>query len=132
VANPAESIVATDTSLDNHVTWFVKSRVVGVPLNVPIATNCVVSPAWPRAGGGVVVAGGMIAMETSPFGETVTVAVPLKTPVDPVLLAVMVVVPVATAVTTPVLLTVATEGTLEAHCESSVIFCVVLGWLPWT
>jgi hypothetical protein len=130
VANPAESIVATDTSLDNHVTWFVKSRVLGVPLNVPIATNCDVSPAWMRVGGGVVVAGGMIAMETSPFVETVTVAVPLKTPVDPVLVAVMVVVPVATAVTTPVLLTVATEGTLEVHCESSVIFCEVLGWLP--
>jgi hypothetical protein len=63
----------------------------------------------------------MIAMETSPFVETVTVAVPLKMPIDPVLLAVMVVVPVATAVTSPVLLTVATEGTLEVHCESSVI-----------
>jgi hypothetical protein len=128
VASPAELMVATPTSLDTHVTWFVKSNVLGVPLNVPIATNCDVSPGLVRTGTGD--DGGMIAMETSPFVETVTVAVPLRTPVDPFMLAVMVVVPVATAVTTPILLTVATEGVMDVHWAPLVIFCVVSGWLP--
>jgi hypothetical protein len=110
VASPAELMVATPTSLDAHLTAFVMSRVVGVPLNVPIAMYCDVSPGWLR-----VCNGGMIDMETRPT-ETVTVAtLETTTPLVPFKLAVMFVVPAATAVSSPALLIVATEGELDDH-----------------
>jgi hypothetical protein len=44
VANPDALIVATSISVDCHVTVSVKSSVVGLALNVPIARNWAVSP----------------------------------------------------------------------------------------
>jgi hypothetical protein len=58
---------------------------------------------------------------------TVTVTLPETTPVKPFMLAEIVAVPAVTAVTRPVVLTVATEGALELHVAVSVTSCVVGG-----
>jgi hypothetical protein len=44
VARPDESIVATSMSLEAQVTVLVRSTVIGLAVNVPIAMNCAVSP----------------------------------------------------------------------------------------
>ncbi len=113
VARPPESIVATRTSLETHVTWLVKSCVVGESVKLPIAMNCDASPitatgCWP----------GMTVIDVSsraggcPCTFTVTVALP----VAPFMVAVMVAVPEPTAVAIPLERTVTTVGALEAHC----------------
>lgn len=48
IARPAELTVAILTSLDFHVTWLVRSWVLGSVLNVPIAINCEGSPTVPN------------------------------------------------------------------------------------
>jgi hypothetical protein len=47
------------------------------------------------------------------------------------MLAVIVVVPAPTPVTTPAELTVATDVELEVHATVEVMFSVLAGWLPW-
>jgi hypothetical protein len=55
---------------------------------------------------------------------TVRVAVELTWPLNPVALAVIVVVPAPTAVAIPAALMPATEGTLEVQVTELVMFCV--------
>jgi hypothetical protein len=55
----------------------------------------------------------------------VTVALELVGPLNAAVLAVIVVVPAPTAVTTPLESTLATERALELHVTRLVIFCVV-------
>jgi len=52
-------------------------------------------------------------------------------PPNPCIVAVIVVVPAPTPVTTPEELTVATDVVLEAHATVEVMFSVLAGWLPW-
>jgi len=61
---------------------------------------------------------------------TVRLAVPTTGPSEPFMVAVMVVVPVLTAVASPAESTVATPVLLDAHVASSVMFCVVVGCEP--
>jgi len=58
---------------------------------------------------------------------TVSDAVAETTPVNPLMLAVIVVVPAETPVATPVALIVATPGTLEVHVTESVRSCWLEG-----
>jgi hypothetical protein len=62
---------------------------------------------------------------------TVSVAEEETTPVNPLTLAVMVVVPAETPVAKPLALIVATPGAVEVHVTESVRSCVLEGWLPW-
>jgi hypothetical protein len=59
--------------------------------------------------------------------DTESVAVAETTPVNPLILAVMVVVPEERAVATPVELMVATAGELEVHVTESVRSCELEG-----
>ena len=61
--------------------------------------------------------------------DTVSVAVAETTPVNPLMLAVMVVEPEERAVATPVALIVATAGALDVHVTESVRSCELEGWL---
>ena len=68
--------------------------------------------------------------ETPPPPVTVSVADAETTPVNPLTLAVMVVVPAVRPVATPVELIVATAGTLDVHVAESVRSCELEGWFP--
>jgi hypothetical protein len=59
---------------------------------------------------------------------TVTVALAVMVPVNPFMLAEIVVVPAVSAVARPVELTLATAGALEVHVTESVSSCVLDGW----
>jgi hypothetical protein len=59
--------------------------------------------------------------------DTMSVAVDEATPVNPLMLAVIVVVPAETPVATPLALIVATPGALEVHVAESVRSCVLEG-----
>jgi hypothetical protein len=60
-----------------------------------------------------------------PAPVTVSCALELTGPLNAVASAMMVVVPAETAVTIPVVLTVATDGLLEFHVTVLVMFCLV-------
>jgi hypothetical protein len=114
VASPAVLIVAAAGVLEFHVALEVRFSVVPL-LSVPVAVNCRVSPVASEELAGVT------AMDTK-------VAAVAVSPVDPWMLpevAVMVVVPGATAVASPAALIVAAAGVLEAHVTLAVSFCVV-------
>jgi len=104
VARPAELIIATgDPEL--HPTEEVTSSILA-SLYVPMASNCTDKPA------GVVPFAGVTVIDTRGAGPTVSVAELL---VMPERLAVMFVVPAATAVASPVLLAVAADVLEEFH-----------------
>ena len=133
VAKPDELIEATLASLDTQPRKFglpARFSVVGGVLKVPIAMNCAVPPMVFR----VWLLGMMvIAVNSRRSGTpvvTIRVAVPTTGPEDPFMVAVMVVVPTATAVASPEELMVATPVLLDAHVASSVMFCVVGGCEP--
>jgi hypothetical protein len=105
---------------------FVRSLTVGAVENVPIARNCPVSCKLPT-----VIELGIMVSETRlpppappppPEAATVTFELELTGPLNAVLLAVIVVVPAATAVTSPEGLTVATEGVVEVQFTPFVMF----------
>lgn len=114
-ANPVALTVATFTSLDCHVTEFVRSNVVGALEYVPIAMNWLDSP--------VVVTVcelGIIAMEVRPcvgWPTTDRSAEPLTPPT----LARMVVSPVLTPVASPPDVIEATPASLDVHVTSVVM-----------
>jgi hypothetical protein len=62
---------------------------------------------------------------------TVSVALPDTVPVNPAMLAEIVVVPADSAVASPAAFTVATLGALEVQVAKLVTFAEVAGWLPW-
>ena len=133
VATPlAELMVATETTLDFQVAalivavpivavWLVRFTVVPVDV-VPITMSPTV---WPAVVS--VCDAGMMASETrgsvDPEILTVRVAIPVTTvPSGFVAVAVIAVVPLATAVATPVAeLIVATDGTLELHAALLIV-----------
>jgi len=101
-----------------QLTEFVRSLTVGADANVPIARN------WPVPCRLLTVTAlGMIESESRPAtppvlpGGAITVIEPVveTTPVNPFMLAVMVVFPAPTAVATPEELIVATDGELDVH-----------------
>src|ERR1700753_2745512 len=125
VARPTLLMVATLTSLEIHFKFgeLVISCVSGVvPLNVPMAMYCEVSPVEKTT-----CVLGMIVMAVRPFAlelDTGRGAVPMtEAPLEDLPEAVMVAVPALTAVAMPLLFTVATPGALEAQ-----VACVVRSW----
>jgi hypothetical protein len=102
---------------------------------VPIARNCVVSLGTATD----CEAGSIVSELTLPVtvpvpvdAATVTVELAVIVPVYPLMLAVIVAVPLVSAVTSPVELTLATAGVLEVHAAAAVTSEVVEGWLlPW-
>jgi hypothetical protein len=117
------------------LTELVTSLTVGELENVPIAKNCPLSVKLPKT-----IPLGMIVSERmlpplppdTPPGEppvTVTVPVEVVGPLKDVAVAVMVVVPEVTAVTTPVEFTVATAGELEVQV-TPVVMVWVERWSP--
>src|SRR5690348_9825827 len=101
-----------------QLTELVRSLTVGELEKVPIARN------WPvPCRLSTVTELGMIESQSRPWTPpvvplgfiTATVPLPETTPVKPFIVAVIVVVPAATAVTRPVELTVATEGALDVQ-----------------
>src|SRR5208282_2853824 len=113
VARPLLLIVATDVFDELHVTGLV-IVCVPPPTYVPVAVNCSVVPPL------IVGALGVTAIEDS--AGTVTVVLPLI----PLSAAAIVVEPAFTAVTTPVLLTVATAVFEEVQVVCVVMFSVLL------
>jgi hypothetical protein len=110
------------------VTELVRSLTVGAVENVPIARNC---PLWVKLPKtiplGMMVSERILPPLLPPVPlEPVTVKVELEEvgPLNAVALAVMVVVPALTAVTTPEASTVATAGVLEVQVTKLVMFCV--------
>ncbi len=73
-------------------------------------------------------AGGVIAIETSVAAVTVTVVVPAREPqtLATLQVAVIVVLPAPTVLTSPLLLTVATAEFEEVQVRSALMFCVEL------
>jgi hypothetical protein len=115
VATPLLLTVAIDVAEELHVALLVRFCVVPL-LYVPVALYCCVKPAAMDAEVGVT------AIELSTAVVTVNVVEPLTVP-D---LAVIVAVPTATAVASPVVLfTVATEVFEEVQVELVVKFCLV-------
>jgi hypothetical protein len=113
----------------SQVTELVTSLTVGAVENVPIARNCPLSPKLPKTIPlGMIVSERMLAPlpPAVPPVDPVTVrpAVELTGPANPAALAVMIVEPAFTAVTIPVVLTVATAGVLDVQVTTLVIFCV--------
>jgi hypothetical protein len=107
---------------------FVRSLTNGAVENVPTARNWPVSCKLPTER-----TLGMMVSETRtppveppppPAPVTVTRVLALTSPLNAVAPALMVVVPAATAVTSPVALTVATVGVLELHVTPPLMFCV--------
>jgi hypothetical protein len=103
---------------ETQLTEFVRSLTVGADANVPMARY------WPVPCRLLTVTElGMMESDSRPATPPVlpagliTVSVPVveTTPVNPFMLAVMVVVPEPTAVATPVELMVATDGALDVH-----------------
>jgi hypothetical protein len=112
----------------NQVTELVRSLTVGAVENVPIARNCPLSCKLPKT-----IPLGMMVSERMvpplppfvPPDDPITVksAVELTGPAKPVAVAVMIVEPALTAFAMPVVLMLATEGTLEVHVTRLVMFC---------
>jgi hypothetical protein len=113
-ANPPLFIVATELEDEVQVTLLVKFCVV-LLLYVPVAVNCCVLPAATVAEAGVT----EILVRTA--GVTVKADEPLIVPE----VAVIVVVPVATLVASPLLLTVATEVDEDVQVAVLLRFCVL-------
>jgi hypothetical protein len=130
VASPDESIAAMSTSLDAQVTVSVRSTVVGLVLKVPSAMNCEVSPILFKV---CVSLPGRIVMADSarapppPPATTIRLAVPVTTPLNECVVAVIGVVPVPVAVTSPEESTVATRSLADAHVTCVVRSCVFVG-----
>src|SRR5439155_21442572 len=103
VASPLALAVATALLHDTHVTV----RLVRTlsPVSLRVAASCCVAPTWRLAFAGLTVT------DATGTGVTVIAAVPLL----PSLVAVIAAEPVATAVTAPLALTVATAGASLAH-----------------
>jgi hypothetical protein len=114
VASPPFATTATDVRLDVHVTVLVKFC-VEESVNVPVAVNCTVPPS------GTVGASGDTAIDTSVAGVTVNEAEPDTDPS----VALIVDVPVVSAVAVPVAAIVATDGADDDHETSGVITGVV-------
>ncbi len=78
---------------------------------------------------------GVIASETrapvEPPDVTVSKALPIRVPPKPLVVAEIVVVPVVRAVASPVALTVAMLGALDAHFAVLVRSTVFVGWPAW-
>jgi hypothetical protein len=104
VASPVAEMVATDGVADDHVTEAVRFCVLP-SLKVPVAANCWVAFLVSVAFAGVT------AMDFRVAAETVRDIEPAMVPE----VAVMVLLPADFAVTTPLLLMVATDGFWEFH-----------------
>lgn len=104
VARPALEMVATETVSEAQVTWLVMSC-VELSVKVAVAVNCSVVPAAMEGLAGVT------AMDCRAAGVTVTLVDPVMLP----LAALMVEVPVPTAVTRPPVETVATVASDEVQ-----------------
>jgi hypothetical protein len=111
----------------SQVTELVTSLTNGAFENVPIARNCPLSPKVPKTIPlGMMVSERMlpplppVAPPVDPV--TVRVALELTSPLNAIAPAVIDVVPAATAVTSPVALTVATAGVLEVQVTPVVKF----------
>jgi len=115
VARPAAEIVATPEADELHVAVLVRFCVL-LSLNVPVAVNCCVFPT------GIVESPGPTAIDTRVAAVTVRDVLPLTLP-D---VAVMVVIPAATPVASPVEFMVATLVAEELHCTDAVKSCVLL------
>ena len=109
IASPVALIVATLVSDDVHVADALRSCVLP-SVYVPTATYCCEVPR------GMDVAIGVTSMDTSVAGPTVSVVCPTTVPA----VALMVVVPVASALATPFALIVATAGVEEDHAADEV------------
>ena len=116
LAKPALLMVATAGVPEAQVTADVKSAVL-LSWKVPVALNCCGEPAATLGFTGVT------AIDTR--GTALTV-IANAGEVCPPNAAVMFAFPAATAVTSPALFTVATEGVSESHVACVVTFCVVL------
>ena len=118
VASPAELMVATCALLETHVTWLVRFCGLPTPVRLPLAINCVVSPAnVSEAELGVTVSDGV----PDPVVEIVTVTIALE--LSPPDWAIIIVVPAPVAVASPLELMVATCALLESHVTWVVRFC---------
>ena len=84
-------MIATSTSLEDHVTWLVMSWVAGVPVKLPIAMYCAVSPGCWRIWLAGITVNEVRLFDPPPVRFTVRVAVPVMLPLPPV--AIIVVVP---------------------------------------
>lgn len=115
VANPPDTMVATDVLEELHITELVMSN-VELSEYVPVAVYCCVKPAAILAVVGVTV------IELNVAAVTVNVLVGLVTPLN---VAVMLVVPAAMVVANPPDAMVATLGVAEAHVTDDVMFTVV-------
>jgi len=115
LARPAASIVATSGSDDVQATEVVRSCVEASE-KVPVAVNGCVAPL------ATVGLAGVTAIEASTGGATVSVVLPLTVPE----LAVMVVVPTATAVARPPAAMVAAAGVDDVQVTEAVMSCVEL------
>jgi hypothetical protein len=119
VANPAELMVATCTLLDTHVTRLVRFCMAPMSVRLPVAVNCVVSPAKVSATElGTTVSVGV----PDPDPEAGTVTVRDAAALSPPDTAVIVVVPAPTDVASPAELIVATCALLEIHVTVLVRF----------
>jgi hypothetical protein len=114
VTTPALFTLATLLAFDVHVTLVVISRVV-LSENVPVAVNCSV---WPAV---KIVLGTLIAIDDS----VALVTIMLVEPLSPPELAVMVAVPLATAVAKPLAEMVAIAALDDVHFAVSVTSCVL-------
>ena len=115
ITDPVEETVAVPVLDDDHVTELVKLTVEPSEYT-PVASNCCDSPT------GTLAAGGDTVTATNTFGSTVITAVPEMS--DDGSVAVIVVAPVATAVTKPVEDTVAVAGVEDDHVTELVRFAV--------
>src|SRR5581483_623071 len=115
VASPAVVIVATEVVPDAHVTWLVTFCVL-LSVYVPVAVNCCVVPLAIDGFAGVT------AIDCNAAGVTVSTVEPFTAPK----VALIVLVPVATAVASPAVVIVATEVVPDAHVTWLVTFCVLL------
>src|SRR5205823_2497571 len=108
-------IVATERVAEAQVTELVRSC-VDLSVNVPVAVNCCFVPL------AMLGLAGVTAIDCSAAAVTVRTV----EPVTPFSVAVMLDVPVAAAVASPVALMVATEGVAEAQVTELVRFWVDL------
>jgi hypothetical protein len=104
VANPPDVMVATLVVTDAHVTWLVRFAVLA-SLYVPVAVNCCVSPFAMDGFASVT------EIDCKVAGVTVSNAEPTTDPE----VALMVLVPTATAVAEPLDVMVATLAVTDAH-----------------
>ena len=124
VARPLPLTVATEVSDEVQVTCVVISWLVPSE-NIPVAVNCWVTPT------GMLGLAGVTDREDRMAAVTVRVVLPEEDELEKLLgveeVAVMVVVPTATAVARPLLLTVATEVSDEVQ-----VACAVISRLLWS